>query len=164
MNAEPIIHRKKRRIVIVAPQATMAPKESAALAVKAAPAKQQEKPLSAKERRARRTAKARAALAVLAEHYPHLFDTKPRRPLAVGILYDLHAERKAGRLPLGHDPLKAALEFWTDKLSYLEALAAGGPRFDLAGEPKGEVKPEHSAWAAARRDDLIQRIAKARSA
>ncbi|WP_157271684.1 ProQ/FINO family protein [Azohydromonas aeria] len=172
MASEPIIHRK-RRVVIVAdvPPTTPAaagaePKAdrpvlklksrseagstpasadqppAAAPATLATPAQE---PLSAAERRRRLALKAAAALSVLVEHYPALFTSA--RPMAIGVGKVLDAERKAGRLPLGIIPLKAGLSAWAASDAYVEALAGGGPRFNLAGEIEGEVTPEQVAHA-----------------
>lgn len=104
-----------------------------------------QEPLSVAERSRRQAAKAAAALSVLAEHYPALF-TSPR-PMAIGTGTVLDAERKAGRLPLGCIPLKAGLSAWATSDAYIEALAGGGPRFNLGGEVEGEVTPEQVAHA-----------------
>jgi sRNA-binding protein len=82
-----------------------------------------------------------------------------RWPSAVGKVLD--AERKAGRLPISCIPLNLALSAWTASDAYLEAVAAGGPRFNLAGEVEGDVTPEQLAHAARklkrRRDAATQR-------
>lgn len=191
MSTEPVIHRKQRRVVIVAneqPQAAPAPAiaETRAdrpvlrLKVKAAtppavpsqvgeaasadvpPASPQQDPLSDAERKRRQAAKADAAIQVLTRHFPGLFTSV--RPMAIGTSKVLDAERKAGRLPLGCIPLKLALSAWATSDAYFEAVAAGGARFNLAGEVDGEVTPEQVAYAtkklhkrrdtAARRHDL----------
>ncbi|WP_157269541.1 ProQ/FINO family protein [Azohydromonas aeria] len=173
MASEPIV-RRKRRVVIVADvqppttpavastepksdrpvfklksrsEAAHTPADAAQppVAAPAAPAKPVQEPLSAAERRRRLAVKAAAALSVLAEHYPALFTSA--RPMAIGTGKVLDAERKAGRLPLGTIPLKPGLSAWAASDAYVEALAGGGPRFNLAGEVAGEVTPEQVAHA-----------------
>ncbi|MEQ6614198.1 ProQ/FINO family protein [Pseudomonas aeruginosa] len=106
--------------------------------------------MSKAERHRRDQAKARAAFAVLVEHYPQLFNLDSVRPLAIGIDKELHAERIAGRLPLIYIPLRLALGWWTGRLAYLSALAAGDWRHDLSGQPVERVSDEQRAMAAAR--------------
>ncbi|WP_298235620.1 ProQ/FINO family protein [uncultured Azohydromonas sp.] len=109
------------------------------------PASPPQERLSNAERQRRQAAKADAALRVLAEHFPGLFTSV--RPMAIGTSKVLDAERKAGRLPLGCIPLKLALSAWATSNAYFEAVAAGGARFNLAGEAEGEVTPEQVAYA-----------------
>jgi ProP effector len=174
MSTEPVIHRKQRRVVIVAseqrqsasvpaiaetkahrpvlmlkgraPTPVAAPPhagEAASAGVPAASGRQE--PLSSAERQRRKAAKAAAALRVLAEHFPSLFNSV--RPMAIGTGKVLDAERKAGRLPLGCVPLKLVLAAWATSDAYFEAVAAGGARFNLAGDTEGEVTPEQVAYA-----------------
>ncbi|WP_066336030.1 ProQ/FINO family protein [Azohydromonas lata] len=186
MSTEPVIHRKQRRVVIVAneqPQAAPAIAQTRAdrpvLRLKAKaptppavpsqageaasadvpPASPRQEPLSDAERQHRQAAKAEAALRVLAEHFPGLFTSV--RPMAIGTGKVLDAERKAGRLPLGCIPLKLALSAQATSDAYFEAVAAGGARFNLAGEVEGEVTPEQVAYATKklhkRRDTAARR-------
>lgn len=174
---EPVI-RRKRRVIVVPPQAAAAPADlgkpaPAAEAPQELPAKPaqpapepvkakpvfapQQQPLSDDEKRRRKAVKVAAALEVLRQHFPDAFSTV--RPLAIGITDALNDERKAGRLPLGVSRIGMAMYAWVNKEDYLLALVAGGPRFNLSGEPEGEVSPEHVADAAKR---LERRRAKAR--
>ena len=119
MSTEPVIHRKRRRVMIVAgePPAALAPA----------------------------VAKANAPRPLL----------KPRA------LSPTPAERKASRLPLGCSPPKLALSAWTASDADLEAAAAGGACFNLAGEVEGEVTPRRRAHATRkpqRRRDAAARL------
>src|SRR5262245_24081044 len=87
-----------------------------------------------------------AALAKLVELYPACFAAEasgPHRPLKIGIYADL---RTRG--------LKAAevgvLGAYTRRLAYLKAVAAGGLRYDLGGNPCGEVTADQMADAQAK--------------
>jgi sRNA-binding protein len=46
------------------------------------------------------------------------------------------------------EDIKPALRLYVQRLMYQRALAAGGSRYDLNGEPCGEVTAEHAASAA----------------
>lgn len=182
---EPVIHRKRRVIVVPSPaaaapaapgkptpaakpplKAKTAPQKPAAKPAQPAPkpvtAKPvpvpQQQPLSDAEKRQRKAAKVAAAQEVLRQHFPEAFSTV--RPLAIGISDALNAERKLGRLPLGGARIAMAMYAWVNSEEYRLALVAGGPRFNLAGEPQGEVSPEHVADAAQK---LERRRAKARA-
>ncbi len=75
----------------------------------------------------------------LAGLYPHLFGAV-FRPLKRGIFQDIQAahpdlfEREA---------LKVALGIHTRSTRYLQSVAAGERRFDLAGQPVEDMAPEH---------------------
>jgi sRNA-binding protein len=93
-----------------------------------------------------------AALAKLAELYPACFAAEasgPHRPLKIGIYADL---RKRG--------LKAAvvgvLGVYTRRPAYLKALAAGGPRYDLDGNPCGEVTADQMTDAQAKIEAAVK--------
>lgn len=65
------------------------------------------------------------------------------RPLAIGI----HKAIKA-RLPdIGDAALRLALKNHTASTKYLKALSSGAVRFDLDGNPSGEVTPEQRQQA-----------------
>jgi ProP effector len=91
----------------------------------------------------------------------------PVRPLATGIGQVIAAQLPEVSKTLVHQ----AIAFWQRqrKTSYLQALIAGGSRYDLDGNPQGEVTPEHQerareelvAWRAYRQEK--QRMASQRS-
>jgi hypothetical protein len=85
-------------------------------------------------------------LSELRRAFPRVF-REPPVPLAIGTgraVVELLADDFAAV------DIRRALTIWTSQSSYLSALAAGGPRFDLFGEPAGEVSAEHQRLAAAR--------------
>jgi ProP effector len=87
-----------------------------------------------------------AALAKLAELYPACFAagaSGPHRPLKIGIYADLR-ERGLKAAEAG------ALGVYTRRRAYLKAVAAGGPRYDLDGNPCGEVTADQMADAQAK--------------
>ena len=75
----------------------------------------------------------------LAALYPHLFGAV-FRPLKRGVFQDLlaaHPEK------FEREALKAALGIHTRSTRYLQAVAAGEKRHDLAGQPVEAMAPEH---------------------
>jgi hypothetical protein len=70
----------------------------------------------------------------------------PPKPLAIGV------DQAVRKLLTGEASAKAIhhlLRRWTRRTAYLEALAAGGLRFDLAGQPAGEITAHQREVAAA---------------
>jgi ProP effector len=92
-------------------------------------------------------ARANGGIAVLAEHFPTVFALEgwqPHKPLKIGIKEDIAA---AGIMPA--EDIGPTLRLYVRRLMYQRALAAGGSRYDLNGEPRGEVTAEQAAGAAA---------------
>ena len=79
------------------------------------------------------------ALEQLATLYPHLFGAV-FRPLKRGIFQDLLAAHPE---MFERDALKVALGIHTRSTRYLQSVAAGDKRHDLAGEPVEDMAPEH---------------------
>ncbi|HCL5065772.1 TPA: ProQ/FinO family protein [Salmonella enterica] len=80
--------------------------------------------------------------------WPELFDLDNPKPLRVGVLDDLMQDISARNLTIGAGVLKAAIASYTRRIRYQKALAAGGDRYDLNGQPCGEVTPEQQQEAA----------------
>lgn len=80
--------------------------------------------------------------------WPELFDLDNPKPLKVGVLYDLMQDIIARNLTIGAGVLKAAIASYTRRIRYQKALAAGGARYDLNGQPCGEITPEQQQEAA----------------
>jgi len=83
---------------------------------------------------------AKAAIAVLSELFPAVIVADrwaPHRPLRVGIRADLVATGL-----LTPSECSDALRHYCVRLQYQRALAAGGARFDLDGNPVGAVTPD----------------------
>ncbi|EIX6717797.1 ProQ/FinO family protein [Salmonella enterica] len=79
--------------------------------------------------------------------WPELFDLDNPKPLKVGVLDDLMRDISARNLTIGAGVLKAAIASYTRRIRYQKALA-GGARYDLNGQPCGEVTPEQQQKAA----------------
>lgn len=80
-------------------------------------------------------------LAELAATYAVFRDA---RPLAIGI----HKSLMAAHPGFDKDSVRRALQRHTASTRYLKAVAAGGARFGLDGQPSGEVTPEQQKLAA----------------
>lgn len=80
--------------------------------------------------------------------WPELFDMNNPKPLKVGVLDDLMQDISARNLTIGTGVLKAAIASYTRRIRYQKALTAGGARYDLNGQPCGEVTPEQQQEAA----------------
>ncbi|ECH9301624.1 proQ/FINO family protein [Salmonella enterica subsp. enterica] len=81
--------------------------------------------------------------------WPELFDLDNPKPLKVGVLDDLIQDISVRNLAIGAGVLKAAIASYTRRIRYQKALAAGGARHDLSGQPCGEITPEQQQEAAA---------------
>ena len=83
----------------------------------------------------------------LIEAFPACFSRTAPQPLKIGLGEELLA--LAGVHPalagLTRTQLRRALKVYTRTPAYRKALARGGPRYDLAGQPDGEVTPEQRA-------------------
>jgi sRNA-binding protein len=90
--------------------------------------------------------RANRGIAVLAEHFPAVFALegwRPHKPLKIRIHKDIAA---AGIMPA--EDIGPTLRLYTCRLMYQHALAVGGSRYGLDGEPCGEVTAKHAADAA----------------
>ncbi|MFO7639973.1 MAG: ProQ/FinO family protein [Candidatus Competibacteraceae bacterium] len=81
--------------------------------------------------------------------FPACFNRTAPQPLKIGLSEELLAQ--AGVHPaladLSRTQLRRALRVYTTAPAYRAALAQGGPRYDLDGQPAGEVTPEQQALA-----------------
>jgi sRNA-binding protein len=82
----------------------------------------------------------------LAARFPALFGAGGPRPIKLRIQSDIQ-QRAPGAFT--RKALSAFLHRHTTSTAYLKALVASGSRFDLDGEPAGEVAPEHREAAEA---------------
>lgn len=88
----------------------------------------------------------RKKLELLLTHWPAAFSLDAPRPLAIGTA-ELIAADMSARGITGAGKIRAAVAMYTRRATYLKALAAGGSRYNLAGEPEGEVTPEQQRLA-----------------
>ncbi|EAN8506657.1 proQ/FINO family protein [Salmonella enterica] len=83
--------------------------------------------------------------------WPELFDLDNPKPLKVGVLDDIQQDIAARGLTIGAGVLKAAIASYTRRIRYKRAIAAGGSRYDINGQPCGEITPEQQQTSA---DDI----------
>ncbi|WP_115152504.1 ProQ/FINO family protein [Leclercia adecarboxylata] len=88
----------------------------------------------------------RKKLELLITHWPAAFNLDAPRPLAIGTA-ELIAADMCARGITGAGKIRAAVTMYTRRASYLKALIAGGSRYNLAGQPEGEVTPEQQHMA-----------------
>ncbi|ULH10617.1 ProQ/FinO family protein [Serratia marcescens] len=83
----------------------------------------------------------------LVAHWPALFSLESVRPLSVGIQTVLMVDAKARDVPITEAQITYCLSAYAKRPAYLKALAAGEPRYDLHGQPCGEVTAEQQQKA-----------------
>lgn len=71
---------------------------------------------------------------VMGLNLPPFRDPAAPLPLKIGIFEDLAAV-------IGEDQARSFLRLWTSRHEYRMRLAQGGSRYDLNGEPAGEIAP-----------------------
>ena len=85
----------------------------------------------------------------LCQAFPACFNRSAPQPLKIGLGEELLA--LAGVHPaladLTRTRIRRALKAYTGAPAYRKALARGGPRYDLNGQPAGEVTPDQQADA-----------------
>ena len=104
-----------------------------------APAAPDAAPAAAKKRKKPMARQTHPLLQTLWELYPVLFGAR-FLPLKLGVFEEMRAAHP-DKLP--PEDLKVALGLHTRSNRYLEAVATGLPRHDLAGQPVEPVAPEH---------------------
>ncbi|AOY02003.1 ProQ/FINO family protein [Jeongeupia sp. USM3] len=113
-------------------------------------------------RKQRMAEERQAAFALLAEHWPAVFDLKQTKPLALDTRDRLKAECEAKGLDA--DKIARAVFLWVRRPAYQAAMAAGGQRYALDGTPSGEMTEEQQAHAAAASAAIQARIKAANEA
>ncbi|HAU9688959.1 TPA: prop effector [Escherichia coli] len=96
----------------------------------------------------KRQRKNRRRINRLAEYWPELFGAENIKPLKAGVIHDMLQDAKARELAIGHGVLRGALTSYIHTTRYLKAIVAGGPRYDLNGQPCGEVTEKEKAAAS----------------
>ncbi|EMF1947753.1 ProQ/FINO family protein [Proteus mirabilis] len=82
----------------------------------------------------------------IAKHWT-IFNEPEAKPLMIGIKEVMIAEVKDKRLDIPESHIKQGLRSYISRKTYLKALTLGGNRFDMNGQPKGEVTPQQQALA-----------------
>jgi ProP effector len=99
------------------------------------------KKITPEQRRKKREA-AKAAVELLSEAYPEVFNLQEPKPLKVGIHEDLAADEK-----LSKTKIRLALSAYVRHYNYLSCLVEGAQRVDLKGQPVAAVTAEDQAHA-----------------
>lgn len=124
------------------------PKVKAPKPAKVAKPKQEPpKPVSKEERAAKRAAEHAQARDELIKLWPNLFSKDNPKPLKVHISKDLFAARKRDSLEISKRQISIGLMVYTQNEAYQRMLFEVGPRFDINGQPCGEVTEEQAARA-----------------
>ncbi|EJD6581392.1 ProQ/FinO family protein [Providencia rettgeri] len=82
----------------------------------------------------------------IAKHWT-LFSEPEAKPLMIGIKEAMIAEVKDKGLDIPESHIKQGLRSYISRKAYLKALILGGNRFDMHGQPNGEITPEQQAIA-----------------
>lgn len=82
----------------------------------------------------------------IAQHWT-LFSETEAKPLMIGIKEAMIAEVKDKGLDIPDSHIKQGLRSYISRKAYLKALTLGGNRFDMYGQPNGEITPEQQAIA-----------------
>lgn len=83
--------------------------------------------------------KKRKRVQKITEFWPKLFDINNPKPLKLNIVQDMVKDIQARGLDMGIGSVRVALNAYTSHAKYIRCVAAGGMRYDLNGEPCGEV-------------------------
>lgn len=86
----------------------------------------------------------------LVELWPESFNREKTKPLKVGIPDDLIQDIAIRELAFGAGTLHAAVASYVQSPRYYRALIAGGARYNLNGQPCGEVTPQEQKEAETR--------------
>ncbi|MEX6121736.1 ProQ/FINO family protein [Providencia hangzhouensis] len=82
----------------------------------------------------------------IAKHWT-LFSEPEAKPLMIGIKEAMIAEVNNKGLDIPESHIKQGLRSYISRKAYLKALTLGGNRFDMNGQPNGEITPEQQAIA-----------------
>ncbi|USR67010.1 ProQ/FinO family protein [Providencia stuartii] len=82
----------------------------------------------------------------MAKHWT-LFSEPEAKPLMIGIKEAMIAEVKDKGMDIPDSHIKQGLHSYISRKAYLKALTLGGNRFDMNGQPNGEITPEQQAIA-----------------
>ncbi|EJK2774758.1 ProQ/FinO family protein [Escherichia coli] len=95
----------------------------------------------------KRQRKNRKRINRLVELWPELFNRENPKPIKVGIADDLIQDITLRKQVFGTGALRAAVASYVQSPRYYRALMAGGARYDLKGQPCGEVTPQEQKEA-----------------
>lgn len=102
--------------------------------------------------------KKRKRVQKITEFWPKLFDINNPKPLKLNIMPDMAKDIQARGLDMGIGSVRVALNAYTSHAKYIRCVAAGGMRYDLNGEPCGEVTETAIRHATERFKDLERKL------
>lgn len=120
----------------------------------AKPKQEPPKPVNKEERAAKRAAEYEQARDELIRLWPNLFSKDNPKPLKVDISKDLFAARKRDGLEISKRQISIGLMVYTQNEVYQRTLFELGPRFDMNGQPCGEVTEEQASRAREKAEKL----------
>jgi ProP effector len=101
----------------------------------------------AEKKRSRKTERALELLARLCEAYPHAFVARGGGRYPVPLSIGVHQEIRARYPDEARHVIAGAMRIYTSGIAYQKALAGGGARVGLDGQPNGEVTAEQAELA-----------------
>lgn len=107
--------------------------------------------------------KKRKRVQKITEFWPKLFDINNPKPLKINIMPDMAKDIQARGIDMGIGSVRVALNAYTSHAKYIRCVAAGGMRYDLNGEPCGEVTETAIKHATERFKDLERKLRAGRS-
>ncbi len=102
--------------------------------------------------------KKRKRVQKITEFWPKLFDINTPKPLKLNIMPDMVKDIQTRGLDMGFGSVRVALNAYTSHAKYIRCVAAGGARYDLNGEPCGEVTETAARNARERFKDLERKF------
>ncbi|KYK72380.1 ProQ/FinO family protein [Aggregatibacter actinomycetemcomitans] len=77
--------------------------------------------------------------ALLEGFFGKVIDYENPKPLKIGFLDDIANEAKRLNLPFTKTFFRKSIKEYTMRINYLKALSKGGARYNIEGEPCGEI-------------------------
>jgi hypothetical protein len=115
-----------------------------------AAAKETDKAPGTPAKHKRTSAGNRKKIRKLVTHWPNCFSLDSVYPLSIGIQAALISDAKARDFPITESQTCYCLSAYIKRPAYTKALIAGGPRYDLHGQPGDEVTAEQQQDAVRR--------------
>lgn len=109
--------------------------------------KSAQKPAGATRKQSAAAKRNHRRLEKLSGLFPAVINLTEPKPLKVGILEDMSQSLKDRGETFGEGQIKNALARYTRNWRYQTALAAGGARYNIAGQPEGDVTTEQQQKA-----------------
>jgi ProP effector len=116
-----------------------------------------EKPDRKDKKPSRKAERAMEFLARLCEAHPEAFVARGQGRFPVPLSIGIHEELRARYPDEARHVIASAMRVYTGTMAYQRALADGGARIGLDGQPNGEVTPEQSGLARQRVKEALER-------